>query len=385
MLRVNGLFDTSQFGTPNHTYPLPVKFGPDGSLYLATWGHDCCRAQLPTSQSGRLMRIDYIGDQVDTTAPVVAAGLAGSQNAGGEYLGRATLTLNATDSSGISRVEYSLDGTNWTRYDEPVAFATRGAFTVRYRAMDRANNTSEVQQVAFTVVAGESCLPALSDDFGSTLDTSRWSYRHPTTPTGVRAPSVADGHLQLPLGAFSLDLARTGPAAILAQPLPDGDFTLVAKVTAPASTPTPAARAAYAQAGLKLFQTNDNWIKVSHSRNADGNPTGATGTYFELAYEINGTRTLGTRTGLWHGQPADVVAARGPHRRDARRLLLAQRPRGDQREGGRARHGQHRHRHAGGVRAALHRRLRRQWVDDGELRLPALHAGFGPRPTLRRR
>ena len=51
MLRVNGMFGTSQFGTPNHTYPLPVKFGPDGSLYLATWGHDCCRAQLPTSQN----------------------------------------------------------------------------------------------------------------------------------------------------------------------------------------------------------------------------------------------------------------------------------------------------------------------------------------------
>ena len=39
MLRVNGLFGTSQFGSPSHTYPLPVKFGPDGSLYVATWGH----------------------------------------------------------------------------------------------------------------------------------------------------------------------------------------------------------------------------------------------------------------------------------------------------------------------------------------------------------
>ena len=94
MLRVNGMFDTSQFGTPNHTYPLPVKFGPDGSLYLATWGHDCCRAQLPTSQTGRLMRIDFIGDQVDTTAPVVDATVEGPRNGAGDYLGRATLTLD---------------------------------------------------------------------------------------------------------------------------------------------------------------------------------------------------------------------------------------------------------------------------------------------------
>ena len=50
MLRVNGLFGSSQFGTPSHSYPIPVKFGPDGSLYLATWDYDCCRAQLPTSR-----------------------------------------------------------------------------------------------------------------------------------------------------------------------------------------------------------------------------------------------------------------------------------------------------------------------------------------------
>ena len=47
LLRVNGLFGSSQFGSPSHTYPIPVKFGPDGSLYLATWDYDCCRAQLP--------------------------------------------------------------------------------------------------------------------------------------------------------------------------------------------------------------------------------------------------------------------------------------------------------------------------------------------------
>ena len=248
------------------------------------------------------MRIDFIGDQVDTTAPVVEATVEGPRNGAGEYLGRATLSLTATDASGISRIEYSLDGTNWTRYDAPVAFTTRGTYTVRYRATDRENNTSAVQQVAFSVVAGESCVPARSDEFGGTLDTSRWSYRHPTTPTGARAPSVADGQLQLPLGAFSLDLARTGPAAILAQPLPTGDFTLVTKITAPGlNADTGGLGSTYAQVGLKLFQTNDNWIKVSHSRNADGNPTGATSTYFELAYEINGTRTLGTRTGLGTG------------------------------------------------------------------------------------
>ena len=298
ILRVNGMFDTSQFGTPGHTFPIPVKFGPDGSLYLATWGFDCCRSQLPASQNGRLMRIDFIGDQEDTTAPVVEATVEGPRNGAGEYLGRATLRLNATDASGVSRTEYSLDGETWTRYEEPVAFTARGTYAVRYRATDRAGNTSEEQLVTFTVVAGEACLPARSDEFSGALDTERWSFRHPTSAV----PTVSAGELVLPLGAYSVDLTRPGPIGFVGQSLPGGDFSVVTKVTAPGlNADTGGQGSQYAQAGLKIFQTDDNWIKISLTRNADGNPTGAVNTYFELAYETNGTRTLGTRMGLGNG------------------------------------------------------------------------------------
>ncbi len=304
ILRVNGLFGSSQFGNPGHSYPIPVKFGPDGALYMATWGFDCCRAQLPTSTNGRLMRVDFIADEVDTTAPVVDATVTGTRNGAGDYLGRATLTLTASDSSGVARTEYSTDGgQNWTTYTAPVAFTTRGAYTVQYRATDRAStpNTSPAQTVTFSVVSGDACLPSLSDEFNSALDTSRWSFRHATTPaSGTGAPSVADGSLVLPLGNNSLDLTRLGPIGSLGQPLPAGDFTLVAKVSAPGldSDVGGTTVSRYAQVGLKIFQTNDNWIKVAHSRNADGNPTGSAQTYFEMTYEQNGTRTLGTRMGL---------------------------------------------------------------------------------------
>src|SRR5690606_16830158 len=71
----------------------------------------------------------------------------------------------------------------------------------------------------------------LSDEFdGSGLDTERWSFLHPTTPTnGDGAPSVADGDLVLPLGANSLNDVREGPIALVGQPLPDGDFTMEAQ------------------------------------------------------------------------------------------------------------------------------------------------------------
>ena len=49
------------------------------------------------------------------------------------------------------------------RVRAPVAIATPGAYTVRYRATDGAEppNTSAVEEVSFAVVAGEGCLPAL--------------------------------------------------------------------------------------------------------------------------------------------------------------------------------------------------------------------------------
>ena len=191
----------------------------------------------------------------------------------------------------------------------------------------------------------------------------------------------------LPLGAYSLDLTRPGPIGVLGQPLPAGDFTLVAKVSAPGLDADVGGQGStYAQVGLKIFQTNDNWIKVAHTRNADGNPTGSTNTYFELAYETNGTRTLGTRMGLAAGdEPADLVDARGPHRDDdhaprtrspiptARARTgstSAASPNIDTRD-------------AGGDRPALHRRLRRQRLDLGALRLPPVHAGLS-RSTPRR-
>ena len=155
--------------------------------------------------------------------------------------------------------------------------------------------------MTFSVVSGDACLPSLSDEFNAALDTSRWSFRHPTTPaSGTGAPSAADGSLVLPLGNNSIDLTRAGPLGLLAQPLPTGDFTLLAKVSAPGLDADVGGSTVsrYAQVGLKIFQTNDNWIKVAHTRNADGNPTGSAQTYFEMTYEQNGTRTLGTRMGL---------------------------------------------------------------------------------------
>jgi plastocyanin/type 1 glutamine amidotransferase/regulation of enolase protein 1 (concanavalin A-like superfamily) len=146
----------------------------------------------------------------------------------------------------------------------------------------------------------EVCEPTscLSDEFDATaLDTGRWSFLHPTTPpTGPGSPSVSDGHLNLPLGSFSLDLERPGPVGFAGQPLPDGDFTLTTEVSAPGLDADDTGQGSqFAQAGLKLFQTDNDWVKIAHTRNAGGG-AGSVPTYLEMTYENGGSRTLGDRS-----------------------------------------------------------------------------------------
>ena len=385
MLRVNGLFGTSQFGTPNHTYPMPVKFGPDGSLYLATWGLDCCRAQLPTSQPGRLMRIDFIGDQVDTTAPVVEATVEGPRNGAGEYLGRATLSLTATDSSGIARVEYSPTAARTgPRYDAPVGVhhardlhgsATApptargqhlgdpaGRRSASSRARVRARAVGRVRRHAGHVALE---LPP-PDDAHRRAGTER----RPTAACSCRSAH------------FSLDLARTGPAAILAQPLPDGRLHVVTKITAPGLNTDTGGSGQHLRAGRPEAlpdqrQLDQGLALAQRRRQPDGRDEHL------LRARLRDQRDAHARHAHRPAAPATCRPGGCAMVRTGATLAAAYSlsdPEGAARELGRARHGQHRHGDAGGVRPALHRRLRRQRVDDGELRLPALHAGLGGRP-----
>ncbi|WP_147943551.1 chitobiase/beta-hexosaminidase C-terminal domain-containing protein [Microbispora sp. CSR-4] len=90
----------------------------------------------------------------DTTPPEVSASVSGDKNADGDYVDSATVTISATDSeSGVETVEYALDGGAFQAYSAPVPVDQVGEHTVRYRATDKAGNTSEVQSVTFTVVA----------------------------------------------------------------------------------------------------------------------------------------------------------------------------------------------------------------------------------------
>jgi hypothetical protein len=96
----------------------------------------------------------------DTTPPTASAVVTGERDGDGNYVGSAMVTLSASDSeSGVDRIEYSLDGGAFSRYTYPVTVTSLGAHTVRYRATDRAGNTSAEQQVQFTVVRSPDTTP----------------------------------------------------------------------------------------------------------------------------------------------------------------------------------------------------------------------------------
>jgi plastocyanin len=93
------------------------------------------------------------GGNSDTTPPTATAAVTGQRDGTGAYLGAATVTLSATDSgSGVSRIEYSLDGGTYGTYSAPVTVNQPGSHTLTYRATDQAGNTSAAQSVSFTVV-----------------------------------------------------------------------------------------------------------------------------------------------------------------------------------------------------------------------------------------
>ncbi|APY90631.1 DUF1080 domain-containing protein [Streptomyces alfalfae] len=91
----------------------------------------------------------------DKTPPETSAKVEGTKNSDGAYVGKAKVTVTATDAdSGVDKVEYSLDGGPYLAYEAPVTVDRAGRHTVAYRASDKAGNTAPAKDVSFTVAQG---------------------------------------------------------------------------------------------------------------------------------------------------------------------------------------------------------------------------------------
>ncbi|MGY1439032.1 OmpL47-type beta-barrel domain-containing protein [Streptomyces reniochalinae] len=92
---------------------------------------------------------------VDTTPPTTEGKAEGKKNSDGDFLGKSTVTLSATDDkSGVEKIEYALDGAPYLAYGDPLVVDRAGHHSVAYRATDKAGNTSKPRTLSFRVVAG---------------------------------------------------------------------------------------------------------------------------------------------------------------------------------------------------------------------------------------
>ena len=156
-------FDTSTEGY-NHDVTLNILANPfdanDGrheATVTLTPGRYRYFCAIPGhgTMVGELVVTDG-GTTPDTTPPTVSATAAGTRDGDGNYVGSATVTVNASDSgSGVDTVEYAVDGAAFQAYAAPVAVTAVGSHTVRYRATDKAGNESDVGSLAFAVVEPE--------------------------------------------------------------------------------------------------------------------------------------------------------------------------------------------------------------------------------------
>jgi len=137
-------------GGPYAAYTAPVTVGQPGAHTVAYRATD----KAGNTSAPKTVTFTVVDDsEPDTTPPAVTAAVTGNQNAQGQYVGSATVTITATDSeSGVDSVQYAIDGGTYAAYTGPVTVNQPGAHTVSFLATDKAGNTSQAESVAFTVV-----------------------------------------------------------------------------------------------------------------------------------------------------------------------------------------------------------------------------------------
>lgn len=118
-----------------------------------------------TDEAGNTSEVGVVQvAQADVTAPVVTSSVSGR-----------TVTITATDDSGVAGIEYQLDSGAWTPYSEPI-IVDFAAHTVSYRATDQAGNVSAVGSVQVAalplLVTTTPAAPAASGWFTGTVSVS---------------------------------------------------------------------------------------------------------------------------------------------------------------------------------------------------------------------
>ncbi|AOS63199.1 OmpL47-type beta-barrel domain-containing protein [Actinoalloteichus hymeniacidonis] len=113
------------------TYQEPITLTDDGTHTVE---------YRSTDTAGNIEEPQTLDIAIDTTAPTTEATFPDAGE-GGWHDGEVTVALEGIDEgSGVARTEWSLDGGDWTTYEEPVTVTGEGPHSVLYRTIDIAGN-----------------------------------------------------------------------------------------------------------------------------------------------------------------------------------------------------------------------------------------------------
>jgi hypothetical protein len=109
-------------------------------------GYDTPPGDTQTLVSGGT--VTFTGLYNDTIPPTTTATLSGTPGNNGWNISSVTVILSAVDNnggSGVKKIEYSFDASNWNTYTAPFIIATEGTTTVYYLSTDYAGNVESAK------------------------------------------------------------------------------------------------------------------------------------------------------------------------------------------------------------------------------------------------
>jgi uncharacterized cupredoxin-like copper-binding protein len=252
------------------TYSAPVVVDTVGDHMLHYRATDVAGNTSPEGMSDFTVVSGGGGD--DTTPPTVSAALSGDQDADGNYIGSATVTVTATDSeSGVATVEYEVDDTGFQPYTGPVTVSTPGDHAVQYRATDAAGNASPTGSTPFRVVegGGDTTPPTVTAEVSGTQDADG-NYVDAATVT-LSATDDASGVDSV---EYSLDGAAFAPYTAPVVVNAAGAHMLHYRATDGAGNVSPEGMADFTVVSVDTTAPTVS-VAVTGSQDADGNYVGS--------------------------------------------------------------------------------------------------------------
>ena len=148
------------------SYSFPFTVSGNGAHTVSVWSQDMAGNITPTT----------ITINIDSTAPVTQATLAGTQGSNGWYTQEAQVTLSATDTpSGVETTYYKLDDGAQQTYSTPFSISDSAYHTIIYWSVDRAGNTESQRSMLIKV---DSVAPSSQASASSTWRYDDW-YQSP--------------------------------------------------------------------------------------------------------------------------------------------------------------------------------------------------------------